>query len=61
MGAREIYEASWFFFCVILASDIVPHKIFKKLSIFYVFLKFYGVLGVYGQSKGENVINQHSA
>ena len=25
MGAREIYEASWFFFCVILASDIVSH------------------------------------
>ena len=46
MGARKISEATWFIFCVILASDIVSHEK-KKLSIFDVFLKFCGVLGVY--------------
>ena len=60
MGAREKYEVIFFLYAI-LASDIVSHKIFKKLSIFYVFLKFCGVLGVYGRSKGENVINRHSA
>ena len=48
MGAREIYEGSWYFLCVILVSDIVSHKIYKKneySKCFYNFMGFWGYTG----------------
>ena len=60
MGARKIYETTFSFFCVFLASDIVSHKIYKK-NEYSMFLKFYEVLGVYGRSKGQNVIKRHGS
>ena len=33
MGAREIYEGSWYFLCVILSNDIVSYKILYKCDL----------------------------
>ena len=48
MGPREIYEGSWYFLCVILSSDIVSYKIYKKngySKCFYNFMGFWGYTG----------------
>ena len=43
MGAREIYEGSWYFLCVILSNDIVSYKIYKKrMDILSVFIILWG-------------------
>ena len=48
MGAREIYEGSSYFLCVILSNDIVSYKILKKngySKCFYNFMGFRGCTG----------------
>ena len=47
MGAREIYEGSWYFLCVILSSEF-PIKYKKRMDILSVFIILWGSGGVRG-------------
>ena len=56
MGAREIYEAYWFFFCVFLTSNIVSHKIEKNYEYSMCFKILWCYVGIWA-IQGGNVIN----
>ena len=53
MGAQKIFEATWFSFCVILASNIVSHKIEKNYQYSMCFKNFVVFWGYMGDPRGK--------